>query len=404
MSDERHEDTPEQAEFRAYCRRWLAENRPPDPPFRLAQNAYEVMTEDQRQYLCVWQKKCYEAGLIACDFPREYGGGGHRGFQRVASSEIARAGAPYFINVIGLGMAAPTILHHGSEWQKRRFLPPLFSGEEIWCQGFSEPEAGSDLANVQAFAERRGDVWIINGHKVWTSLAHFASWMILLARTSRDDKYGGLTFFLVPIAGARGVTVRPLVKLTGETGFNEVLFEDLEIGDDLRVDAVGKGWTVAMTTLLHERGAADDAGRSGGPSPDAQLERLVRLAKRMKRDGVAAWDDEALRDRIVRLAIRSAGLRLSAKRARVEALVDHPMRLPLQSKLVLTELLQDLASTALEVEGMHAGLYLGDERAPDGAEWTLGYMNSFTGTIAGGSNEIQRNILGERVLGLPKSK
>ncbi len=173
------------------------------------------------------RRSAYQAGLIACDYPKEYGGGGHKGFQRIASSEIARAGVPYFINVIGLGMAAPTILHHGTEEQKRRFLPPLFSADEIWCQGFSEPGAGSDLAGAQTFAVRRGDHWVINGHKVWTSLAHFASWMIMLVRTSREHKYDGLTYFIVPIAGTPGVTVRPLIKMTGETGFNEVLFEDL---------------------------------------------------------------------------------------------------------------------------------------------------------------------------------
>lgn len=403
MSNESQQASPTAAEFRLYCRNWLAENRPPEPSFRLPQNPYEVEVPEHREYLCTWQKKCYEAGLVACDFPAEYGGGGHKGFQRIASEEIARAGVPYFINVIGLGMAAPTILHHGTEWQKKRFLPPLFAADEIWCQGFSEPNAGSDLANVQARAERRDDTWVLNGHKVWTSLAHFASWILFLGRTSRDDKYGGLTFFLAPVADTPGVSVRPLVKLTGESGFNEVLFEDVEIPDKLRVDEVGKGWTVAMTTLLHERGAAEDAGRSGGPSVPAQIKELVALAKRMQRDGRPAWDDEAIRDRIMHLAIRGRAFELLPKRAQIEALAD-PMRLSLQSKLVMSELFQDIAATAQDVAGMHAGLYLGDDAAPDGAQWPLAYMNSFTMTIAGGTSEVQRNILGERILGLPKSK
>jgi len=397
-------DTPEQAEFREHCRSWLEKNRPERPKFRLPQSPIEVMTEEQRVYLCTWQKKAYEAGLIACDYPKEYGGGGHSGFQRIASAELARANVPYFINVIGLGMAAPTILHHGTEEQKRRFLPKLFSSDEIWCQGFSEPGSGSDLAGAQTFAERKGDQWVINGHKVWTSLAHFASWMIILLRTSRDHKYEGLSYFIVPIAGAEGVTVRPLIKMTGETGFNEVLFEDLHVPDSLRLDEVGKGWTVAMTTLLHERGAAESAGTGGGESPDDRIQALIDLAKRSKRNGKTAWEDPVLRDRVMKLLIRTEGLKQLGRRARVEALTDHPMRLPLQSKLLITELFQDIAAAALEIEGMSSSLYLRDENAPDHGRWPLAYMNSYGMTIAAGTNEIQRNILGERVLGMAKSK
>jgi len=397
-------DTPDQMEFRDHCRRWLAENRPVPPSFRLPLSPIEVMTEEQRRYLCAWEKRCYEAGLIGCDYPKEYGGGGHSGFQQIAGQEMSRAGVPYLINVIGLGMAAPTILNHGTEEQKRRYLPPLFAADEIWCQGFSEPNAGSDLASVQTFATRDGDNWIVNGHKVWTSLAHFASWMIILCRTSRDHKYEGLTYFIVPIAGAKGVSVRPLIKMTGETGFNEVLFEDVVIPDTLRVDAVGKGWTVAMTTLLYERGAAEGAGGGGGLSLDERIEALVALAKRMRRGGKRAWDDPIVRDCVLQLAIRVEGMRQTHRRARVEALADHPMRLPLQAKVLLSELLQDLAAAAVEIEGPHASLYLGDTHAPDGGQWPLAYLNSYGFTIAAGSNEIQRNILGERVLGLAKSK
>ncbi|MBI2962134.1 MAG: acyl-CoA dehydrogenase family protein [Deltaproteobacteria bacterium] len=397
-------DTPEQAEFREYCRRWLAENRPTPPPFRLPQSPVEVMTEQQRVWLCAWQKKVHQAGLIACDYPREYGGGGHQGFQRIASAELARAGVPYFINVIGLGMAAPTILHHGTEEQKRRYLPPLFSSDEIWCQGFSEPGSGSDLAGAQTFAERRGDQWVINGHKVWTTLAHFASWMILLARSSREHKYDGLTYFIVPIAGAPGVTVRPLVKMTGETGFNEVLFEDLHVPDSLRLDAVGKGWTVAMTTLLYERGAAESPGGGGGESHEDRIAALIELAKHTRRDGRSAWENPVTRDRILKLLIRVEALKQLGRRARVEALTDHPMRLPLQGKLLTTEISQDVAAAALEVEGMSSTLYLRDENAPQGGRWPHAYMNSYGLTIAAGTSEIQRNILGERVLGMAKSK
>jgi alkylation response protein AidB-like acyl-CoA dehydrogenase len=397
-------DTPEQAEFREHCRRWLSENRPSAPSFRLPQSPIEVMTEEQRVYLCAWQKKAYQAGLIACDYPKDCGGGGQQGFQRIASTELGRAGVPYFINVIGLGMAAPTILHHGTDEQKRRFLPALFSADEIWCQGFSEPGSGSDLAGAQTFAERSGDQWVINGHKVWTSLAHFATWMILLARSSRDHKYEGLTYFIVPIQGAEGVTVRPLIKMTGETGFNEVLFEDLHVPDSLRLDDVGKGWTVAMTTLLHERGAAESAGGGGGESPDDRIQALIDLAKHTRRGSRSAWDSPVLRDRIMKLLVRIEALKQLGRRSRVEPLTDHPMRLPLQSKLLMTEIAQEMAATALEIEGMGSTLYLRDENAPAKGHWPLAYMNSYGMTIAAGTSEIQRNILGERVLGMAKSK
>ncbi len=397
-------ESPEQAEFRQYCRRWLAENRPPAPSFRMPIAPIEVATEEQRRYLCAWQKRCYEAGLIGCDYPKAYGGGGHQGFQQIATQEMGRARVPFMINVIGLSMAAPTILTHGTEEQKRRFLPPLFVADEIWCQGFSEPGAGSDLANVQASAVRQGDHWVVNGHKVWTSLAHFASWMIMLCRHSTEHKYDGLTYFIVPIANTKGVTVRPLIKMTGETGFNEVLFEDVVVPDSLRVDEVGKGWTVAMTTLLYERGAAEGAGSGGGSSPDEEVRRLIALAKRTPRDGRTAWDDPLVRDRVMQLAVRAEGLRQTARRMRVPALTDHPMRLPLQAKLLVSELLQDIAAAGMEIAGPAATRYLGDPGAPDGGHWPHAYMNSYGFTIAAGSNEIQRNILGERVLGLAKSK
>ena len=396
--------TPEQREFREYCARWLAENKPPAPSFRLPIAPIEVMTVEQRDYLRAWQRRCWEAGLVGCDYPKEYGGGGHKGFQQIATQEMGRAGVPYMLNIIGLNMAAPTILVHGTDEQKRRFLPPLLACDEIWCQGFSEPGAGSDLAGAKASAVRNGDHWVVNGHKVWTSLAHFASWMIMLCRTSTDDKYAGLTYFIVPIHGATGVTVRPLIKITGETGFNEVLFEDVVVPDALRLDDVGKGWQVAMTTLLYERGAGEGAGAGGGRSLEEQIRSLVALAKKSPRGAGCAWDDPVLRDRIMQLAIRAEGLHQTTRRARVPALVDHPMRLPLQAKLLISELLQDMAAVALEIEGPYASLYLEDANAPDGGHWPLAYLNSYGFTIAAGSNEIQRNILGERVLGLAKSK
>lgn len=390
-------------EFRNYARSWLADNMPPPPPERLPITPIEVMTTGQRDYLQAWQRKCYDAGLVGTDVPVEYGGHGHTGFQKIANQELSRAGVPFLINIIGLSMAAPTILVHGTEEQKRKFLPGCLSGEEIWCQGFSEPGAGSDLASQRTSAVRDGDDWIINGHKVWTSLGHFAKWMILVTRTSKESKYEGLTYFLCPIEGHPGVTVRPLVKITGETGFNEVFFDDVRIPDAYRLDEVGKGWTVAMTTLTAERGAAENMG-SGGGGRSETIDRLVELARSSWRNGVLAADDPVTRDAIVQNAIVAEGMRQNAKRARVPALCDHPMRIPLQQKLTITEFDQEAARLGVEIAGAHSTLYKLDPRAPSKGHWPLSYLNSYGNTIAAGTNEIQRNILGERVLGLPKSK
>jgi hypothetical protein len=411
MSEDARKDTPEQAEFRQHCRDWLKDNRPSEPPVRLPQTALEIMTTEQLSYLQVWQKSAYEAGLVGCDYPQAVGGGGRTDCQRVANGEMIAAKTPYFPNIIGLGMAAPTVFYHGQEELKERLLPRLFSGEDIWCQGFSEPGAGSDLANVQTFAEKKGDKWVINGHKVWTSLAHFAEWMILLLRTDKSHKYDGLSYFVVPIRSAlgNGVTVRPLIKITGETGFNEVIFENLEVDDSYRLDEPGRGWQVAMTTLLHERGAGElQTPRAGGMKSKAthaiNTGSLIELARNAQRDGRPAADDPLIRDRIMQQVIREQGLSNNQRRSRVPALLDHPMRLQLQNKLLMSEIAQDTAALALEVEGAGASLYLGDASAPAGGQWPMAYMNSYGMTIAAGTSEVQRNILGERVLGLPKSK
>jgi len=393
----------DQQEFRDYARKWLAENAPPPAPERLPITPIEVMTIGQRDYLQAWQFKCYEAGLVGVDYPVAYGGRGATGLQRIANQELTRAGVPYFLNIIGLNMVAPTILHHGTEEQKRRFIPGCLSGEEIWCQGFSEPGAGSDLAGQRTAAVQDGEDWVVNGHKVWTSLGHFAKWMILLTRTSKDSKYDGLTYFLCPIAGHPGVTVRPLIKITGETGFNEVLFEGVRVPDANRLDAVGNGWAVAMTTLTAERGAAEGAGGGAGDREKA-IEQLINLACESWRDGALAADDPVTRDAIIERAIVVEGIRQNARRARVPALCDHPMRLALQQKLTITESDQAIARLGVEIAGAHSTLYKRDPRAPGAGHWPLAYLNSYGNTIAAGTNEIQRNILGERVLGLPKSK
>ncbi|HEY8493322.1 MAG TPA: acyl-CoA dehydrogenase family protein, partial [Myxococcota bacterium] len=254
-------ESPENAEFRREVRAWIEANKPPDPGFKLPQSFLEVESERQFEFLREWQRKVYEAGYLGLDWPVEYGGRGdpHKR-QRIVSQELARAGAPFMVNTIGLQWAGPTILAYGTEEQKRRYLKPILSCEEIWCQGFSEPGAGSDLASLQTTATRTDDGWVVTGHKVWTTLAHFAKWMILLARTDPSaPKYAGISYFLFPM-DAPGVTVQPLIKMTGEGGFNQVIFDKAPMPKSALLGQLGQGWQIAMTTLTFERGAAEGSG------------------------------------------------------------------------------------------------------------------------------------------------
>lgn len=397
-------ETAEQKEFREHCRNWLEENRPAPTDVPLPQAAYEVTLPAHREYLVEWQAKCYEAGLIATDVDKAYGGHGHTGLQSIASAEVRRANVPYFINWIGLGMAAPTMLVHGTEEQKTTYLPPIFSGEDIWCQGFSEPNAGSDLVSLQTSAVKDGDNWIVNGSKVWTSLGHFAKWMLLLARTDKNDKYNGITYFVCPME-VPGVTVQPIHKMTGESGFNEVFLEDVAVPDHMRIDEIGTGWKVAMSTLTSERGAAAGVGAvASSDSPYAAIEQLISLAKSKKRNGKTLWEDPLWRDKLVKLYERVEASSQNFRRAGINSLNGGAMRIPLQGKLTGSEMGQELHQVALSMLGLESSLYVGDPNAVDDGRWMLGYMNTYTGTISGGSSEIQRNILGERVLGLPKTK
>jgi alkylation response protein AidB-like acyl-CoA dehydrogenase len=323
------------------------------------------MTEEQRRYLCAWQKKCYEAGLVACDYPKEYGGGGHRASSASPTRRWAAPNVPYLINVIGLGMAAPTILHHGTEEQKRRYLPPLFSADEIWCQGFSSPAPAATwrasrtspcatATTGSSTATRCGPAWPLRElddparppqQRGQVQRPH------LLHRADRR---------------AKGVTVRPLIKMTGADRLQRGALRGRRDPRHLRLDDVGKGWKVAMTTLLHERGAAEGAGSGGGGGRSRTASTARRLAKR-EAQRQARPGTTRLRDRIVRSSHPRRGLPPDGRRARVEALIDHPMRIPLQAKLLISELDPGRRRLALEIEGAYSSLYLGDERAPDTA-------------------------------------
>lgn len=408
-----HSETPESAElasFRAEVRDWIAGNLPPAPDFMLPQSFLEVETREQFEYLRDWQRALYSAGYLGFDVPGPYGGRGvDPARAAIVSQELGRAGAPFLVNRIALQWVAPTILAYGTEAQKKRLIGPLLSGDEIWCQGFSEPGAGSDLASLQTRAVKVDGGYRVTGHKVWTTLAHFARWMILLARTDPEaHKYAGLSYFLLPMdpdGGSDGVTIQPLVKMTREGGFNQVLFDEAFMPDDALLGAPGQGWKIAMTTLTFERGAAQSSNRARASHDARTLARLIELIRATMRDGRPASEDEIIRDRLASLWIELEAMRQGARRAAVPGLTaDHPHALAMMHKLEFTEFAQRVHALACDVLGPEAMLWLGDAHAPDGAEWPRGLMNSYGFTIGGGTSEIQRNILGERVLGLPKSK
>jgi alkylation response protein AidB-like acyl-CoA dehydrogenase len=394
------------AELRARVRAWIEKHHPGVPDFPLPTNAIAVSEDRQLEWLRAWQEKVYAAGFVGAEWPVEYGGGGQpRGTQSVIDQELARAGAPFLVNLVGLSWAGPIILQAGTEAQKRRHAKRILSCEDIWCQGFSEPGAGSDLAGLRASARRDGDDWVIDGHKVWTSLGRYADWCILLARTDPSaPRHAGISYFLAPMR-VPGVEVRPLVKMTGEGGFNQVIFSEARIPGDTLLGKLGQGWALAMATLQFERGAAEGSAGGSGFGAGDRVAELVALAREVRRDGACAFDDPVVRDRIAGFAIREAAARYGAQRARIPGLVvDRPEALPLMQKVVTTELLQEIAEFGCELVGTRAGLWLGDPLAPDDAAWPHAYMSSFAGTIAGGTSEILRNVLGERVLRLPKSR
>jgi len=415
MNDKPKIDTPEQAEFRAHCREWLPENRPEPFTGRVQTETHpRISSPEYHAYLQAWQKSAYDAGLVGCDYPGEYGGGGRTDCQRVANEEMQRIGTPMLIGKQGLSLVAPTLIECGSEFLKKRFVAKALSGEEQWCQGFSEPNAGSDVANQETFAEKKGDNWVINGQKVWTSLYEYADWMIILTRTDRSHKHKGLTYFCVPMKSELGksVEVRPLIKLNGEAGFAEEFFKDLTVHDDYRLGDVGQGWTVALTTLKHERGQGHLLEPMAGGY--AQVRRagtradkttpveppLIALARNSTRSGKSAADDPVIRDRIMQTVIKRRAFNESNRRAAVKGLIDHPMRIPMQHKLVSSEIEQEEAALGMAIEGIPTGL----RQTGYGGSWGNRWMSSYGMTIAAGTSEIQRNQLGERILGLPKSK
>lgn len=393
-------------EFRVEVAAWFTENKPADPGFLLPQSFMEVGTDQQFEFLRDWQRKVYEAGYLGMAWPAEYGGGGRdQAFQDIATAEMAHQQVPFMTNTIGLSWAGPLILNMGTEVQKQAYIKRILSAEDIWCQGFSEPDNGSDLGNAQLRAVRDGDEFVLNGSKIWTSLGSYADYMILLARsnTETNTKYEGLSYFLSPMK-IPGIEAVPIRKLTGEYGFTQTFFDDARIPHTCLIGEEGKGWQVAMKTLTFER--AVSGGQAGGVhSMPVFAAEVVELARHAQRDGRPAIEDPLIRDQLVGFLIEERGLDLNNQRAEIPGLNTHwPGSIAMARKLTNSEWRRRLNLFVVTLQGANASRYVDDAQAIDGGRWQRGYFNSFSGTIGGGTSQIQKNIVGERVLGLPKSE
>jgi alkylation response protein AidB-like acyl-CoA dehydrogenase len=379
--------------FRAHVRAWLAAHRPTRPE-RVPHD--DASLAEEFVHLLDWQRRLHAAGFVGLLWPRAYGGqGAPPVHQAILNEELARAGAPQLINRVGINNAGPTVITHGTDAQRQRWLPPILSGDEIWCQLFSEPNAGSDLAAVRTRAEPAPGGFRVTGQKVWTSYAQFSKWAILLARTDASgSKHQGLTYFVFDMQGA-GVTIRPLKQVTGSTEFSEVFLDGAWVPDEQVIGRVGDGWTIAMHTLAHERG-------TGFAFKEQVLQRIAveglrrlaqarrRAADPVVRQAVAAgWIDVEI--------MRLLNCRTLSRLARG----DEPGPESSLVKLFWASLTQRLHQLALEIEGPYAQLTDGPY-AVDAGRWQQAFLWSRVGAIAGGTSEVQANIIAQRILGLPR--
>jgi alkylation response protein AidB-like acyl-CoA dehydrogenase len=392
--------SPSELKFRDEIRAWIAANLPEGwgaPGFK------EPHTFDERLHFSrAWEKKLSDAGWAGLSWPKEYGGRGATLMEQIIfHEEMARVRAPQiFINFVGVNLAGPTIMAHGSEEQKKRYLPRILDMSEVWCQGFSEPNAGSDLANVQTRAVLDGDNFVVNGQKIWTSFAHVADWCLLLCRTdSSVAKHKGLSYLLVDMHSA-GIEPRPLKQITGESEFDEVFFTDVVVPREQLLGEMNMGWTYANTTLANERGPAFLAHQIRFRNT---LQDLFASAKTTMRDGVPVSKHPAFRERLAKSYAEVEIMRYIGYRI-VTAILRNgkPGVEGSVAKLYWSEMVRRFQETSLALAGAQ-GVF--DEADGfDAGKWNRGFSMSFAQTIAAGSSEIQKNIISERVLGLPRGE
>jgi len=379
-------DSPDDARFRRELRAWLAANKAARDE-RVPHD--DASLADEFALLRAWQRQLFDAGYVGLLWPREYGGRGAPPVQQaILNEELARVRAPQLLNRVGINNAGPTLIAHGTEAQKQRLLPPILSGDEMWCQLFSEPGAGSDLAAVRTRAEREGDHFRVTGQKVWTSYAQLSKWAILLARTNPSvPKHKGITYFIVDMTSP-GITIRPLTQITGSTEFSEVFLEDVLVPATNVIGSVDQGWEIAMTTLAHERG-------TGFAFKEQVLARIAvdDLGALARSHGRAT--DPVLRQEIARGYVDVEIMRLMNCRTltRLERGQDPGPESSLV-KLFWASLTQRLHDLALEIQGP-------DAVRADG-RWPMAFLWSRVGAIAGGTSEVQANIIAQRMLGLPR--
>ena len=390
--------TPAELEFRDELRAWLRANVPGD----WEKHRTEDEMRERFEFLRAWQKKVYQAGWAGISWPKEYGGRGATLMEQVIfTEEMARAAAPPLANVLGLSLIGPTIIAFGTDAQKKRFLANILSADEIWCQGFSEPNAGSDLANVRTDARLDGDHYVINGQKVWNSYGWAADWCALLTRSDPNStKHQGLTYILVDMKSS-GVEVRPLRQMTGESEFCEIFFHDVRVPAANVLGKVGDGWNVAIGTLAHERATL---GAGVQITLKRQFDRLVALSHSTIRNGKPAAEDPVIRQKLGQCYTDIEIMRLNQMRA-ISRINQKGVPGPEGSvlKVFWTELNQRFQQIATELLGPYATLTKGDPHAIDEGQWAYSFLRARGNTIEAGTSEVQRNIIGHFVLGLPKS-
>lgn len=392
--------TPEQEMFRQELRTWLAANVPPES--EQLRHLQPQASEADLRFLKDWQKKVHEGGWTGVSWPKEYGGRGASLVERmIFDEEMAAHKAPALMNVLGLEIVGPTIIVHGTEEQKQKHLAKILSGDEVWSQGYSEPNSGSDLGSLQTRAVEEGDYFIVNGQKVWTSLANYADWCLLLVRTNPDaPKHQGLSALLVSMKSP-GVNIQPLRTMTGESEFNEVFFEDVKVPKMHLLGEKDQGWRVIITSLMFERQGLGFYFTFALKRAYEDLQKKVRQASLY---GQAAKDSPTIRQKMAQAYIDSEILKLNNYRALTRLLRGTPPGAEGSiSKLYWAEANQRLQELAVDVQGSYAQLYQ-EENGEDGAYWQYGFIRSKANTIEGGTSEILRNIIAERVLELPKGR